>query len=359
MNAAKKKVSAAMLSLVMVLCFVLAATPMEAKAAQQTILTTTMECSVWSAPSTKEQYRVKKIPANYPVTVYTDVIQSQDGDGKTFYKTAKGAYILCKCFGASQTPQTPYTAPDLKYGYAGNLSGRTLIVTFIENDTATKFDNKALSTEIPNLLKSLGIATDYIKNQCARYGVSSEFLYDWNKYPDLAYFTSTATNVRTDTRAYKHIKKSITDVCDLDALMKKYNAQNVVCVAIYNTDSSNTKHNATYMNTPDYYLDVEIVRLFTTVNYGTGIGKSLPSSIAHEILHAFGAPDLYCSSGTIPQNYVDYITNVTNLQDIMRVTNWGDKVNAPITEVSAYYLGLGPDFYDRQAFGLGLTEKAY
>lgn len=59
---------------------------------------TTQECSIWSRPNTSEEYRVKKIPAGHSVTVYMDVIPSERGDGKTFYKTAKGCYILCKCF---------------------------------------------------------------------------------------------------------------------------------------------------------------------------------------------------------------------------------------------------------------------
>lgn len=60
--------------------------------------TTTMECSVWSAPNTAEEYRVKKIPAGHNVTVYPEVVESIAGDGKTFYQTSKGCYILCKCF---------------------------------------------------------------------------------------------------------------------------------------------------------------------------------------------------------------------------------------------------------------------
>lgn len=67
-------------------------------AAEVLTKTTTMECSVWSAPNTAEQYRVKKIPAGYNVTVYPEVVESTAGDGKTFYQTSKGCYILCKCF---------------------------------------------------------------------------------------------------------------------------------------------------------------------------------------------------------------------------------------------------------------------
>lgn len=64
------------------------------------VKTTTMACSVWSAPATLEENRVKSVSTGYSVTVYPDVIQSTIGDGKTFYRTVKGNYILCKCFDA-------------------------------------------------------------------------------------------------------------------------------------------------------------------------------------------------------------------------------------------------------------------
>lgn len=78
-------------------------------AAELVTKTTTMECSVWSAPNTEEQYRVKKIPAGYDVTVYPEVVESIAGDGKTFYQTSKGCYILCKCFeeAASEKQESP------------------------------------------------------------------------------------------------------------------------------------------------------------------------------------------------------------------------------------------------------------
>ena len=71
---------------------------MDVAAASKTkTIATTQECSIWTRPNTSEQYRQKKVPAGHQITVYTDVIQSEKNDGKTFYKTKKGAYILCRC----------------------------------------------------------------------------------------------------------------------------------------------------------------------------------------------------------------------------------------------------------------------
>lgn len=61
-------------------------------------LPTTMECSVWSAPNTNEENRVKVIPKGYPVQIIRIEVPSTRGDNKVFYRTVKGNYILAKCF---------------------------------------------------------------------------------------------------------------------------------------------------------------------------------------------------------------------------------------------------------------------
>lgn len=75
-------------------------------AGQTKTITTTQECSIWSKPDTSEGNRVKKIPAGWNVTIYPTVVQSTKGDGKTFYQTVKGCYILCRCCDGNETPST-------------------------------------------------------------------------------------------------------------------------------------------------------------------------------------------------------------------------------------------------------------
>ena len=96
MNALKKWVTT-ILSLAIVVVS-LGITDFSVNAAgEKKVIITTQECSIWTRPNTSEMYRQKKIPAGHQVTVYTDVIASEKNDGKTFYKTLKGAYILCRC----------------------------------------------------------------------------------------------------------------------------------------------------------------------------------------------------------------------------------------------------------------------
>lgn len=70
---------------------------MAAQQAQPVVVATTQRCSIWSAPVTAEENRVKYVDEGYQITVYPEVVQSAAGDGKTFYRTVRGAYVLCKC----------------------------------------------------------------------------------------------------------------------------------------------------------------------------------------------------------------------------------------------------------------------
>lgn len=342
----KKAVAFVMTVLIMLLA--VAPTTFSVQAASTRTVVTTMECSVWSAPNTADQNRVKKIPAGYSVTVYTTPVQSTAGDGKVFYKTVKGRYILCKCFGESATLY------DGKYGSVGNLSGKTLIVSLFASDAKTNWKN---SGSVKNdYLSHLGIAVDWITEQCARYGVSSEFLYDWQVYPDLAYSVSFSGNI--DDAGYYTYRDKVLATCNKDALLEKYHAQNIMFIIVDNTDANTSRHNYTYMSTPDWYAEIELVRVHTVVNYGTGVGYLLPSSIAHEILHTFGAPDLYSKNETIPQAYVTHLEQI-HCKDIMYTTNYGNDIFSSITEISAYYLGLTNSLADVSLYSLGKTEKAY
>lgn len=61
------------------------------------VVRTTQRCSIWSAPATTEENRTKYVDEGYQIQVYPQPIESELPDGKTFYRTIKGAYVLCRC----------------------------------------------------------------------------------------------------------------------------------------------------------------------------------------------------------------------------------------------------------------------
>lgn len=122
-NQMRKMVSLLLALAVAILIFPLPT--VNAKAAATVVMTTTSECSIWSAPATLEQNRVKKVPAGYPITVYKQVVKSSIGDGKTFYKTVKGSYVLCKCLSDGTTTPAVSSGKDYKTPYS--TSNTTLV----------------------------------------------------------------------------------------------------------------------------------------------------------------------------------------------------------------------------------------
>ncbi|MCM1103693.1 MAG: hypothetical protein NC409_06255 [Clostridium sp.] len=98
----KKRMVTAAMAVVTALCMGMIGmtAPMQVSAAgesQTVVVETTQRCSIWSAPATTEENRVKYVDEGYQITLYPEVIQSGLGDGKTFYRTIKGAYVLCRC----------------------------------------------------------------------------------------------------------------------------------------------------------------------------------------------------------------------------------------------------------------------
>ena len=90
-----------------------------------------------------------------------------------------------------------------------------------------------------------------------------------------------------------------------------------------------------------------------------------PATFAHEMLHTFGAPDLYYAGKRgITQEYVSYAKSA-GTNDIMRVT-WDlntnyyvyDSVKNEITDITAYYLGLTDYSSTVQEWGLGQSDYA-
>lgn len=73
------------------------------------VVTTTKQCSIWTKPNTDEKNRQKVVPAGYQITIIPTVVKSTKGDGKTFYQTAKGAYILCGCVDLGSGNTNPST----------------------------------------------------------------------------------------------------------------------------------------------------------------------------------------------------------------------------------------------------------
>ena len=230
---------------------------------------------------------------------------------------------------------------DGSLGSAGKISDSTLIVSIFANDSGTFWDFSSAEDHktINTMYEHLSSAVDWLEKECQKYGAETKFVFDWTRYSDLFYsFDFSHMNmVRADGGEYKTQCAYIQNHIDSEKLKQKYNTQNIIYIFYFNTDEHNTINSWCLSDIQN--CDIEVINVFVRDDYPGGYYLMHASGFAHEILHCFGAYDLYYASDTIPQAYVDYCKQ-TNSKDIMYAVNLGREIRMIFTDLCAYYVGL-------------------
>ena len=226
-------------------------------------------------------------------------------------------------------------------GTAGELGATTLIVTIFAEDAITSWDlNSATDQQTRALMgRHLRSGVDWLTRQVSNYGVNARFIYDWDVNPDLCYQFDFGNEclVRMDNGAYETQVTYIKDHIPTGDLQEKYQAQNVIYMFFFNTDDNNEVNS--WCMSDNCGVETEIINIFVRDTYSEGMYYMPASSFAHEIMHCFGAYDLYYASAAIPQSYVDHCA-ATASNDIMYTVSIGTEIPQAFTRLDAYYLGL-------------------
>ena len=232
-------------------------------------------------------------------------------------------------------------------GTADTIMGKTVIISIYANDTVTNWNNDSDNTKINDTLNNLKIATDYLVKQVNSYNKEALFIYDWNKFDDIKYIANFNVDIVNNYKDnYDTQREWIVNNIDIVNIKKKYDADNLVFMYFFNTDDTNTSITSTYNR-----LDIDIIDVFP-VNSNYTIP---PATYAHELLHTFGAPDLYYANEIINQEYVDYLIEIDS-NDIMAKVNYGDEIINEFSNLDAYYVGLIDESSDVTKWNLGLSE---
>lgn len=232
-----------------------------------------------------------------------------------------------------------------KLGSASELNGTTVVVSVFADDARTSWSSSDSET-IYNSLSYLGLACDWITKNAASYGCNAKFIYDWQQNEDLYYEAKINTNLAGDAMdqpTWEYIDSNI----DSASLLSKYSADNIIYLILVNTPTSNTNTSCTrsYYEGIEYPYEVCYMYMFCDGE------EEAPAAFAHEMLHTFGAPDLYMADeyndnyGTT-QEMVSYYEQ-TQSNDIMFTTYdavtsrpYYDHISNDFTELDAYYVGL-------------------
>lgn len=261
---------------------------------------------------------------------------------------------FCAVCGYEETELLAAPAYRNDLGSAGELSGTTLLISIFADDANTRWDfSSDRDKETAALMcEYLGAGVDWIVQQCSSYGVTPRFIYEWESSPDLCYTFDFGQEklVREDGGGYWVQQDYVRDHIPAEELKQKYNAQNIIFIFYFNTNEQNTVNSWSLSDRNG--VDTEIINVFVRDDYSAGFYYMSASSFAHEIMHCFGAHDLYYPSEAIPQEYVDHCRS-TNSNDIMYTVGIGVTITQELSRLDAYYLGLTDSCELVDLWGLG------
>ena len=268
---------------------------------------------------------------------------------KKFIAVITLIFLIAICWISSISLSSNKSGVVNTYGSAKDLAGTSIVVSIFADDKTTSWDDEKDAATIENIRSYLGIAEQYLEDTASAYNKSADFITDFKANPDLKYLMTFDDVITTqeyidagnaDEPAWNFIDTNI----DEDALKQKYDADNVIYMIFVNSDEDCTAISCTRNWYEGMPYDYEMVYLF---NYDSGLVNG-PAVYAHEILHTFGAPDLYATDEeyNISDDFLEYIAaNYPN--DIMLTCSdlesgdyLYDSINNEVTEITAYYVGL-------------------
>ena len=244
--------------------------------------------------------------------------------------------VLCSC------EPTEWERNSELYGSADTPYGRTIVYTVFLNDPAYSWDTDSAedAERMENIYEYLGIACDYLEAESRKYGSDLSFIY--GKADTSSAFTVT---IECDSEGWDDaLWRLIDENVDSAAISEKYRARNIIYLFCVNTD----ENNEAITSTRSWYEDMPYPYEFISLYYVDSGFINCPAVYAHEILHTFGAPDLYMEDYGeygITEAFVNWVADnlpndiMFNCSDEVTGEYLYDGITNEISEVTAYYVG--------------------
>lgn len=237
-------------------------------------------------------------------------------------------------------------------GTAERAEGSTVVVSVFVSDKESSWNDEATDAEEKRRqLEMLGMATDWISEQAEQWGKSAEFAYNWAADSELYYeaeFDSSLTGygIRMND-GYNVMWDFLNNEVRSRYLKEKYAADNIIYMIYFDTP---TTESGFAPCAKDCYLDPQFSYDSCYLLTGYRNISLSPPVVAHEILHLYGAIDLYKGGPTIDfygnnNQFVKYcrenIPDDIMLSETDRETGepYYDSIPREISVITAYYLG--------------------
>lgn len=236
-------------------------------------------------------------------------------------------------------------------GSAKYLDGDTVFVSIFLDDTAAHWTND----DVKLVKNNMKIACDYLKEEGKRYGKDVNLIYNIDEHPDLEYHyametafpgTTLSNKEGASGEAAKQLRQNIYDYINhninIEYIMSKYQTNSIAfLVFIDNEADAATTYNYYFGADKNRYYELCFINLRWSI-----INTELkPETYAHELLHLFGARDLYSTDTMtgITREFIDYV-NDEYPKDIMlgnsrKGVNRINRIEGEITDITAYFIG--------------------
>ncbi len=252
----------------------------------------------------------------------------------------------------------PFTSPR---GSADFIDGTTVLIAIFVSDPVHSwdFDRKVDFDSYSRMYYRLKTACEWLTKQARRYsGANPRIIWDWYNNDSLYYEYTSDRYLCDQDYTYGELRDFICDHIDLQAIQKKYRADNVIFFAYYNQDIRNP--NGGYAWSWDFSPNAGskyALEIIWISDEDSGLTVSA-AGMAHEMMHCFGAVDLYNrQSKYVTAAYVDHLRSIGS-RDIMYTIDYytPDAIGETFSELDAYYMGLIRWCDDVAKYGLAYSS---
>lgn len=250
---------------------------------------------------------------------------------------------------AAPFPTVPSDAPvrtdgidgSFGIGSASVLKGRNILVSLF----LTTPDNTFTEEEKKICLQRLKEAAIYIEETASGYGVETQFILDWSEESsqDLCMEKTVDFTISDDSDFMDALDEAFAQWTEEDLsyerLLQEYGADGIATCMFVNAPG---RSYAIVYDGEDNVM--ESLVMFARNDKGT----EEPAVYAHEILHVFGAHDLY-KGEEYSRAVTDYIA-ASYPDEIMRSVAGEGKISEQISRITAYHLGWIDEIPETESF---------
>lgn len=237
---------------------------------------------------------------------------------------------------AAITPET-LGNPRSSYGLgsAPYLEGTNLLVSMFVTTPESGWSEEEKQT----ILNKISVATEYIETKAAEYGTELQLIYDYKEYPGLYAEATTDFCINEETDFLDRLDEEIAlwfeTSIDYDALLTEYQAEGIATMVLVNNPG------ISYAIVYDGTDNIKESLVLFTGDYYNGGKQEKPVTYAHEIMHLFGAHDLY-EEAEFTAEVTDYVEQTYPKEIMLTVTGSGNTnnvIDADLSPITAYHLG--------------------